>query len=161
MKRLPRDVSIHLFRCTANGPRFLMLRRCPSRGGFWQGVSGAPLPGETDAEAAAREVLEETGFDVAKALFPLGVSYTYALRAELGARWEQLYGPGVERVTVVTFAAEACERDPVLDPQEHDAFAWCSYEEADAILDWPVERDALAGRRKALSVLNVQLQSEE
>jgi 8-oxo-dGTP pyrophosphatase MutT (NUDIX family) len=69
-----------------------MLRRCPSRGGFWQGVSGAPLVGETDTEAAVREVLEETGFDVAKRIFPLGVSYAYALRSDLADRWEQVYG---------------------------------------------------------------------
>lgn len=159
MKRLPRDVSVHLFRRSADGGRFLMLRRCPARGGFWQGVSGAPLPGETDAEAAAREVLEETGLDVRESIFPLGVSYSYSLRPELSERWEQLYGRGVERVSVVSFAAELRDGDPVLDPSEHDAFGWYSYEEADALLDWPIERDALAGRRQALSVLNRRLES--
>jgi 8-oxo-dGTP pyrophosphatase MutT (NUDIX family) len=161
MKRLPRDVSIHLFRRTAHDPSFLMLRRCATRGGFWQGVSGAPLPGETDTEAAVREVLEETTFDVRDSIFPLGVNYSYALRPELADRWEQLYGPGIESVSVVTFAAGLAEGDPVLDPLEHDAFAWCPYEEADALLDWPIEQDALTGRREALSVLNAQLQSEE
>jgi lipoyl(octanoyl) transferase len=161
MRRLPRDVSIHLFRQAASGPSFLMLRRCPSRGGFWQGVSGAPLAGETDAEAAMREVLEETGFDVAGSIFPLGVSYAYALRRELAAHWDQLYGLGLRRVSVAAFAAELFEGDPVLDPNEHDAFAWCSYEEAKTLLDWPIERDALAGRREALAVLNARLQRGE
>jgi lipoyl(octanoyl) transferase len=160
MKRVPREVSVHLYRRTPNGPRFLMLRRCPARGGFWQGVSGALLPGETDAEAAIREVLEETGFDVAESLFPLDVSYAYALGAELADRWEQVYGPGVERIPVVAFAAELSDGDPALDSQEHDALAWCTYEEANALLDWTIERDALAGRREALRVLNDRLQSE-
>jgi lipoyl(octanoyl) transferase len=62
MRRIPRDVSIQLFRRTPEGPRFLMLRRCPERGGFWQPVTGAPLPEENDADAAVREVHEETGF---------------------------------------------------------------------------------------------------
>jgi 8-oxo-dGTP pyrophosphatase MutT (NUDIX family) len=153
MARLPRDVSVHLFRRTGDGPRFLMLRRCPARGGFWQGVTGAPLPGETDAEAAAREVREETGIDVARSLVPLGVTYCYLLQPEFAAHWEHLYGPGVETVSVVTFGAECPEGDPILDPQEHDAFAWCSYQQADALLDWPVEHDALVGRREALGVL--------
>lgn len=157
MKRLPRDVSVHLFQRTAAGPRFLMLRRCEFRGGFWQDVSGGPLAGETDTEAAVREVREETGFDVTDSIFPLGVIYAYALRAELRARWEEVYGPGVELVTVVAFAAELTDGDPTLDPSEHDAFSWCSYDEAHALLDWPIEKDALAGRREALSVLNAQL----
>jgi 8-oxo-dGTP pyrophosphatase MutT (NUDIX family) len=158
MKRQPRDVSIHLFRNTADGPRFLMLRRCPARGGFWQGVSGAPLAGETDRDAAVREVFEETGFDIADSIFPLEVGYSYALRPELIDHWKQLYGPGIAHVSVVTYAAESSQGDPVLDPLEHDGFSWCSYEEAEGLLDWPIERDALPGRRKALSVLNARLQ---
>jgi lipoyl(octanoyl) transferase len=157
MKRLPRDVSVHLFRRTTGSVRFLMLRRCPARGGFWQGVTGAPLPGETDTDAAIREVLEETAFDVRSSIFPLGVSYSYALRPQFARRWAELYGAGIERVSVVSFAAELQGGDPVLDPSEHDRFAWCSYKEADALLDWPVEQDAVGGRREALSVLNHQL----
>jgi hypothetical protein len=41
----------------------------------------------------------------------------------------------------------------MLDPDEHDAFAWCSHREAAEMLDWPVEKDALDGRRSALSEL--------
>jgi 8-oxo-dGTP pyrophosphatase MutT (NUDIX family) len=80
-------------------------------------------------------VLEETGVDVSDGLFALGIAYGYVLRPELAARWEHLYGPGVERIAVVAFAAEWSGGDPVLDPAEHDAFAWCSYEHADALLD--------------------------
>lgn len=138
-----------------------MLRRCPGRGGFWQGVTGAPLPGETDAEAAAREVLEETGFDVAAGLFGVGGAYSYALAAESAARWEEVYGPGIQTVTVATFAAELSAGEPVLDPREHDAFAWLSYEQASVLLDWPVEPDALAARRAALSLLHTLLRGEE
>jgi lipoyl(octanoyl) transferase len=151
-------VSIHIFKRTANGPRFLMLRRCPSRGGFWQGVTGAPLPGETHAQAATREVFEETGFDVAGTLAPLGISYSYAL-PEAAARRENLHGPGVETIAVTSFGAEVPDGDPVLDPREHDAFSWCSHEKADALLDWPVEQDALEARREALHVLNARLPS--
>ena len=55
---------------------------------------------------------------------------------------------------MVAFAAEVpAAAGPVLDSAEHDSFAWYSFEEAEAALDWPVEHDALAGRRKVLSVL--------
>ena len=68
-----------------------MLRRVVGRGGFWQAVSGAPLPGETDREAAVREVREETGFDVSSSLFSPGVAYRYRLDP---ARANQTIGGG-------------------------------------------------------------------
>jgi lipoyl(octanoyl) transferase len=154
MKRIPRDISVQLFRPTPNGFRYLMLRRPPGRGGFWQSVTGAPLGGETDIEAAIREVREETRYEVSASVIRLGVSYSYALRPELADRWDAVYGPDVGEILVVAFGAEApAGIDPVLDPAEHDSFAWFSYEQADAVLDWPIEKDALAGRRRALSEL--------
>ena len=55
---------------------------------------------------------------------------------------------------MVAFGAEAtASLDPELDPSEHDSFAWCSYAQAEAVLDWPIEKDALPGRRRALSKL--------
>jgi lipoyl(octanoyl) transferase len=135
-----------------------MLRRTPNRGGFWQGVSGAPLPGETHAQAAVREVREETGFEVSETLFALDVTYAYTLRPELAERWAELYGPGIESIVVTAFGAEAPPGvEPVLDPLEHDVFRWFSYDEARALLAWPIEEDALHGRREALRVLASRL----
>jgi 8-oxo-dGTP pyrophosphatase MutT (NUDIX family) len=154
VKRIPRDVSVQLFKPAPSGFRYLMLRRPPGRGGFWQSVTGAPLAGETDIEAAIREVHEETGYEVSASIIRLGVSYSYSLRPELADRWDAIYGPGVREILVVAFGAEVSAGvDPVLDPAEHDSFAWFSYEQAGAVLDWPIEKDALAGRRKALAVL--------
>jgi 8-oxo-dGTP pyrophosphatase MutT (NUDIX family) len=159
MKRVPRDLSVYLFRRRHAGAPFLMLRRSSDRGGFWQGVTGAPHLGERDMDAAIREVREETGFDVATTVFPLGVKYTYALQPERAAHWEHLYGAGIDSVLVVAFGAEVPDADPVLDPREHDAFAWYSYEQARALLDWPIEADALGGRRLALTMLNARLRN--
>jgi NUDIX domain len=89
-----------------------MLRRLAHRGGFWQSVTGAPLPGETDRKAAAREVREETGFDVRATVRALGVTYSYALSPKLAQRWEDIYGPGIAAITVVAFAAEVL-RGPI------------------------------------------------
>jgi 8-oxo-dGTP pyrophosphatase MutT (NUDIX family) len=152
MQRMPRDVSIHLFTRTSEGAHFLMLRRIPTRGGFWQGVTGAPHPHESDDEAAVREVREETGFDVSASLMPLGVEYEYRLSSEVARK--AIYAAHVRAIHVVAFGAEVTEqRDPTLDPDEHDAFAWCSDREAAEMLDWPVEKDALDGRRSALREL--------
>ena len=130
-----------------------MLRRVPERGGFWQGVTGAPLPGESDADAAVRETREETGYDVRGRLLRLA-GYEYALRPEHADRWAALYGPGVTAIPVIAFGAQVIDpHEPVLDPSEHDACAWVTYDEARARLDWPIERDALPGRLAALAEL--------
>ena len=137
---------------------FLMLRRTPARGGFWQGITGAPLNGETDEAAAQREVREETGWDVSASLRPLDLCYTYALRDDLRDRWDQVYGPEV-KVEVVSFAAEApVGLEPTLNGEEHDRFGWFAFGEADRLLDWPVEDDALLHRRAALRILMSRLQ---
>jgi lipoyl(octanoyl) transferase len=45
--------------------RVLLLQRSAERGGFWQPVTGRIEPGETEEQAARRELHEETGADVA------------------------------------------------------------------------------------------------
>ena len=128
--------------------RFLFLRRIPSRGGFWQGVTGAPLPGETNVEAAVREVREETGFDVGGSLVTLDVAYAHE--------------SPVGEVPVATFGAEVPgEAEPTLDPAEHDAYRWLAYEDAWRALDWPIEHEALRGRRQAVAALASRLRSME
>ncbi len=150
--RVPRDVSVHLFRRTPEGLRFLMMRRIRSRGGFWQGITGAPLPHERDDEAAIREVQEETGFDVTRELIRLGVEYEYAITPAVGR--SRGYHPETRAIHVASFAAEITrDLDPILDPNEHDEFVWCSYEQAHALLDWPTERHALEGRGRALRMI--------
>ena len=135
MARVQRDVCVQLHRQEADGVRFLFLRRIPSRGGFWQGVTGAPLPGETDVEAAVREVREETGFDVGGSLVTLDVAYAHE--------------SPVGEVPVATFGAEVPgEAEPTLDPAEHDAYRWLAYEDAWRALDWPMStrRSGAVGR---------------
>jgi 8-oxo-dGTP pyrophosphatase MutT (NUDIX family) len=150
--RVPRDIVVHLFR-RAHPKPLLMLRRTPERGGFWQGVSGAPVVGETDREAAVREVREETGLDVEGSLFSLDVAYSYRLDPARQDRWQRIYGPEVYTVQVNSFAAEVPDHAPALDPREHDRFSWCSYQEAWEMLAWPVESDALPHRRLAIESL--------
>jgi 8-oxo-dGTP pyrophosphatase MutT (NUDIX family) len=105
------------------GEEHLVLHRSELQGGYWHGVAGGIEGDESPAEAAARELAEETG--LAAAPDDLACSYVY------------------NTVTVHCFVAEApAGWEPVLD-WEHDAHRWCSPAEADALLHWPEPREVL------------------
>jgi lipoyl(octanoyl) transferase len=136
--RVPRQVLVYLHR----RDRFLLLRRTPELGGFWQGVTGAPEPGEADLDAAIREVREETGYDVADSIRP--VDYRYEIRSGPDSLyWSTLYAPGVEAVPEEVFMAEAGPGEPTLQPGEHTEFRWCRLDEALELLHYPDNRTAL------------------
>jgi 8-oxo-dGTP pyrophosphatase MutT (NUDIX family) len=130
--RLPKEVFVFVRR----GDEFLVLHRSPQQGAYWHCVSGALERGETFAEAAARELDEETGL-VATPM-DLYRSFEYAIED-----WEAHYRPDADRVRVECFLAEApVGWEPVLD-WEHDAYRWCPVDEAAAILYWPEAREVL------------------
>jgi dATP pyrophosphohydrolase len=117
------------------GDEFLALLRSPQRGGYWNPPAGGVEAGETAAEAARRELAEETGFvaDVEE----LGLELTYER-------------PDGAVVRVDAFSAAApLGWEPVLD-EEHVDRRWCSEDEALRLLAYPEPREALraAARRR-------------
>jgi 8-oxo-dGTP pyrophosphatase MutT (NUDIX family) len=122
------------------GGWFLVLRRVPERLGYWNLVAGGVEPGETPAEAARRELREETGLDTEVRELPVQLSYSLLDDPpEVRAR----YAPGIETITVHAFVVDApLEWDPVLD-EEHDAHRWCDEEEAVSLFPYETPRDAV------------------
>ena len=109
------------------GAQVLVLRRSERQGGYWHGVAGGVEEGETWREAAARELVEETGLAVE--LRDLEQPYVY------------------DSVTVHTFVADAPPGwEPVLD-WEHDEYRWCDTAAALELLYWPEPRDVLRSMR--------------
>jgi len=105
------------------GDEFLVLLRSEAQGGYWHGVAGGIEDGESPAEAAARELAEETGLEVVPA--DLGRTYVYDV------------------VTVHCFAVDApAGWEPQLD-WEHDEHRWCSADDARELLHWPEPREVL------------------
>jgi lipoyl(octanoyl) transferase len=129
-----RTVSGVVLRNGEPGKRVLLLHRVPGRGGFWQTVTGRIEDGESPAQAAERELYEETGSHLA--VQELGYRHCFALADKVppvvvdetafAARWE-----GGDRVR--------------LDPSEHDEYAWVNVEEALARLPF-------RGLRRAVSL---------
>ena len=135
--RRPIQVLVYLAREAEGDWEYLLLRRVPRIGGFWQGVTGAPEEGEGIAQAAHREVLEETGFSL-DAVESIGYSYRFPVEDE----WRHLYDPRVKDIVEHVFVGEPAGGDPKLS-WEHDMWRWCTIDEAAGLLKYPNNLEAL------------------
>ena len=110
------------------GDQFLVLLRAPYKHGYWH-LAGGGVEGESDADAAARELYEETEL-AATTLEDLGDDLGY------------------DGVSVHAFATEAPPGwEPTLN-EEHDEHRWCSLGDALELLRWEEPREVL--RRAAV-----------
>jgi dihydroneopterin triphosphate diphosphatase len=111
--RLPLEVFVVVRR----GDEFLVVHRVPSGGAYWHGIAGGVEEGETFAEAAVRELREETGFS--GEVVSLGEPFVY------------------DEITVHTFLVDVpAGWEPELN-DEHDEYRWCARDEAVELLYWP------------------------
>ena len=115
-----REIECLVLRRAAGG-------RCP---GSWETVHGHIEAGETPAEAAARELLEETGLTPEK-LYNL-------------SRVETFYQHRLDEVALVpVFAAFVPREAAVTTGGEHDRFEWLPPVDARRRFAWPREARAL------------------
>ena len=120
----------------------VLLMERAARPGFWQSVTGSlDRLDEPLEQAAARELKEETGMDVALGkLVRWDVTNTF----EIYATWRHRFAPGVTHNTEHVFGFKLPARMPViLSPDEHTAFEWLPWREAaDKCFSWS-NRDAI------------------
>ncbi len=126
--RLPHEVLVLVRR----DQQFLVLHRSERQGAYWHSVAGGVEPGESAADAAWRELQEETGLAVEPV--PTGRQFTYVPET-----WELHAGIGTVHVDCLTVDAPP-GWEPVLD-WEHDAYRWCDAAEAVELLYWPEPAD--------------------
>lgn len=137
MPRVVSDlVDVYVFRRLPQQPscevQFLLLRRRADGplGGTWHAVHGRILSQERAVEAAARELLEQTGL-VPQRLY----SADYIA---------QFYDHTNDTIVLApTFAALVESRATVRLSAAHDDYAWCDLDEAVARLLWTSQRWAV------------------
>lgn len=123
------SVCVQVFRRKREQVEYLMLRRSPKRGGFWQSVSGRVKKQETAKSAARREVREETGLDPRSVILLEKVNVFFNVEDE-SMHLEPCFG------------AEVLDNEVVLS-REHDAMSWTDFEGAMRLTPFPGVRDAL------------------
>lgn len=99
--------------------------------GYWQSVTGSKdALDEPPVETARREVLEETGFDVA-ALGAELRDWQLANVYDIYPQWRHRYAPGVTRNTEHVFGLQLPSAlTPRLAPREHLSWVWLPWHEA-------------------------------
>jgi dATP pyrophosphohydrolase len=120
----------------------LLINRADSPN-FWQSVTGAKdREDETFAQAARREVFEETGIDGATGTL---TDWDIENVFDIYPRWRHRYAPGVSRNTEHVFGLCVPAGTPVrLNPREHTAWRW---------LPWRAAADACFSPSNAEAVL--------
>jgi dihydroneopterin triphosphate diphosphatase len=125
-------VDVYVLRGTGTAMQCLLLRRAPGRRcpGSWEAVHGHIEGDELPAEAALRELEEETGLKPEK-LYNLSRVESFYLHTRNEIALIPVF------VALVTAAAE------VRPGSEHDSFQWVDIREAALRLSWPRERRAV------------------
>lgn len=111
--------------------------------GFWQSVTGAKdSEDESYAQAAVREVREETGIDAPA----VGVLTDWNLENvfDIYPRYLHRYAPGVTRNREHVFGLCVPAGTPVtLNPREHTAYQWLPYRAAADLCFSPSNAEAI------------------
>lgn len=138
MPKIPVSVLVLVY---TTGGDVLLLERA-GRAGLWQSVTGSlDRRDEPLAEAARRELLEETGIAAQAAdLRRCNLTYTF----EIFAQWRHRFVAGTTHNTEHVFSLELPERVPAaLAPDEHVGSVWLPWREAVAkCFSWS-NRDAI------------------
>lgn len=139
MRRVSQTAAgVVLFRNHGEQRRYLLMRSALTRRPIWEFPKGGVEPGETEAQAAVRELWEEAGIGEGQiAVFG-------------GYREEERYvftqGKGEERTLIVKkvvyFLAETDEERVVIS-READEYRWATYDEAMRMIRFPGKRHVL------------------
>ena len=133
---MARCIMVWLYQWVDGEIRYLLLKRNPYLGGYWQPVTGFIEEPETNRFAALREMQEETGIESYERVFDPQHYFYFDMNGE--------------KCSVSVLAVEVKDPPPISLSFEHTDFAWLSYEEARKKLYW-------ANNVETLDILHKQL----
>lgn len=147
---VPRRETIRLVKVLVHdGERVLLLHRRRERGNFWQPITGTIEEPESPLDTARRELVEETGHPATPA--PLDLEQSFLIESQyLESRY-----PSPIIASEICFHAALDSRLPIrIDPEEHDAWGWFTFDEAYERIRWTDDREALKQLQRTLVPAN-------
>lgn len=128
--RTNKQIEVFFCKTTPNNEHlFLLMKRIPARGGFWQPLTGGVEEGETLEEAIKRETFEETGINNIIKLIDIDYQFTFQ---EKGKSYiEYVFGIEISADTNIKLS------------YEHDDFVWVGKDKALQLLKWPDNKEGL------------------
>jgi len=150
MRRVSQTAAgVVLFRNGGGPRRYLLMRSALTRRPIWEFPKGGVEMGETEEQAAVRELWEEAGIG------PEAISLMDGYREE--ERYVFTQGRGDERTLIVKkvvyFLAET-EAEEVTISREAESYRWATFEEAMRMIRFP-------GKRHVLEVAEARLGSQD
>lgn len=138
MPRAPFQVLVYPYRPTSTGGyEYCLFVRADNK--LWQGIAGGGEQGETPLQAAMRETREETGLAGDATFIPLDSIESIPVTV---FRDSPLWGEDVYVIPQYSFAVTAPNLAITLS-DEHDSYAWFSYQQAIATLRYDGDKTAL------------------
>lgn len=124
------QVVVYVFRETAEGPRYLVVRKAFREEGLWRPVLGTVGPAEVIESAALREVRQETGIRRPRALIDFGFRHHEQIGDFDLVDWGVGYSLGAEEPTIRLAA-------------EYEAYRWLEFEAAYRTIELDPFREAV------------------
>ncbi|MFH0978421.1 MAG: NUDIX domain-containing protein [Candidatus Woesearchaeota archaeon] len=150
MRRI--QVECIAFRKKSGVYEFLLLKRIPKKGGFWQPPGGGFEEGDaTILDAAYRELWEETGITkekvmrIIKDVHKFEVKKHYLTGATIPTITEHVYGFEVRKDIRISIDSDT--------EKEHVTFRWATLEQALNLLKWENNKTAF---KKLYDILNAE-----
>lgn len=139
-----------VFRKQEDTYEFLLLKRIPSKGGFWQPPCGGKEEfDQTKMDAAYREILEETGINKDNIVRVLENVHSFTLDKHY------LTNEPIPPIEEFAIGFEVDSKTKVrLDNNiyvEHDEYRWVNFDEAIRLLKWQNNKDSFEKLHKLLS----------
>ena len=103
-------IEVIVYKKISNNPLYLIMKRVPECGGFWQHITGALITGESFEEAALRELEEETGIVNPLNFYPTERSFSFQNNGT--SHFMEVFGAEVNNDTEIVLS------------REHEDFKW-------------------------------------